>query len=443
MKRYFPIHQIKWPITLGVLAGLLALAFVVHGEVRKEREREQESDKVPKKKGNDNPGEITVKAKNDTFEVATPRLVSGWTEPLTVYGRVVPNPKATYEVRSAFPGTLKKGPNGWVALGQQLKAGATVGYVSIRLDPQVRLDFQNKLQEATKQQEGAVETRKILEARVKRFQGAPQSVPPRELEDALVALAEAKTKEAVARAAVQVWTRALAEIDRPGNGTRSPWIKALKAPAAGEVTELTAQPGTAVDAGGLVLRVVDFRRLLVRLDFPQEALAQGPPRTVELQADRTPPAALRGARNQPEAGSPPGTVKATLVGLVPQVDAASQFAGYFYEIDATAAKVTWRPGLFVRAELKGVERTDMPRQSVLSVPGTALLYHQGRAIVYVRINKTAKTTTFKRCEVQVLGSEGARWILAVNQLFDKDDLLVTGNAQLLLSEEFNKADDDD
>jgi hypothetical protein len=287
-----------------------------------------------------------------------------------------------------------------------------------------------------------VEARKILAARVERFEKDPKAVPPRELEEARVALAEARTKEAVARAAVQVWTGALAEIDPAGRPKASPWVKALKAPADGEVTELVAQPGMAVDAGGVVARLVDFRRLLVRLDFPQEALAQGPPRTVHLQAGRSAPAALRGARNQPEAGSPEHAVKATLVSLASQVDAASQFAGYYYEVDAPAAKVDWRPGLFVRAELQDVSRADTPPQDVVSVPQTALLYHQGRALVYVRITKAAKTTTFKRCEVQVLGHDGDRWILAVNQNVAEGVLVVTSNAQVLLSEEFNKDSDD-
>jgi biotin carboxyl carrier protein len=443
MRNALPIHLLKWPITLAVLTGLLFLAYFVHAQIRKEREEEQASDKVQKPERLDKPGEVTLKAASArNYEVAPARPLPSWSEPLTVYGRVVPNPKATYEVRSAFPGTVVKGRNGWLALGHQVKAGATLGWVKVRIDPQVRLDLQSKLQEAEKQLAGATEARKILDARVKRFQGSPKSIPPRELEEALIQRADAKTKEAVAEVAVQLWGDALAEANRTGQANGSPWVKPLRAPADGEVTELVAQPDTAVDAAGVVARLTDFRRLLVRLDFPPEALAKEPPRTVELTTGQTPPTALRGARNQPLADSAERKVRATLVSLAPQVDPASQFAGYFYEVDAVAAKVNWRPGLFVQAELKGVERTDAPRQDAVAVPGEALLYHQGRAFVYKRLRQDARTVTFKRCEVQVLGRDGDRWVLAETQDILEGVPVVSGGAQGLLSEEFN-ADTDD
>src|SRR2546429_259791 len=86
----------------------------------------------------------------------------------------------------------------------------------------------------------------------------------------------------------------------------------------------------------------------------------------------------------------------TQPGAAPQVDAVSQFAGYWYEVSpkfpspspaaAAPGHSTWRPGLFVKAALVGQHAKV---QEAVAVPGTALLYHQGRTLVYV--SREAKT----------------------------------------------------
>jgi hypothetical protein len=52
-----------------------------------------------------------------------------------VYGRVVPNPRATAEVRAAFAGTLRARPGAWPALGAWATAGQVLGWVDIRVGP--------------------------------------------------------------------------------------------------------------------------------------------------------------------------------------------------------------------------------------------------------------------------------------------------------------------
>src|SRR5262249_19798879 len=141
--------------------------------------------------------------------------------------------------------------------------------------------------------------------------------------------------------------------------------------------------------GGLLVRIVDFRQTLVRLDWPPEVLTAEPPETVELSSVPAIPAALRGATNRPAAGKPVPPVSAARVGAAPQVDPASQYMGYFYKVllniskDKTEAEtIAWRPGLFVKAE---VPVPAGATQDAVSIPATALLYHQGRALVYVRV----------------------------------------------------------
>ncbi len=214
----------------------------------------------------------------------------------------------------------------------------------------------------------------------------------------------------------------------------------------------------AVEAGALVARLVDFRSALVRLDIPLEALAQGPPAAVDLVAATPPPAV--GARNQSSPGGPPRRVRATLVGPAPQVDPASQLAGYFYSLDMKAGKengtsasaagngtpldgLTWRPGLFVKADLPILPMPGLEPKEAVSVPATAVLYHQGRALVYVEKQRSEKSVRFARCEVQVLGRKDDRWVLAAGQAINRDDRVVSSGAQVLLSEEFRGVGDDD
>ena len=68
----------------------------------------------------------------------------------------------------------------------------------------------------------------------------------------------------------------------------------------------------------------------------------------------------------------------------------------------------WRPGLQVKAFAKTAG--SKPREAV-AVPETAVLFHQGRALVYVR----REAGKYERREVRLLGHEGDRWILNTNQ----------------------------
>jgi biotin carboxyl carrier protein len=433
-------NLLKWPAALAVSAGLLALAFVIHAAVKSERE-EEDRDKVPREKKERKPGEVRIDSDKDDYPVEVARRVKGWTEPVTVFGRVVPNPRATSEVRSPFAGTLRKDPAGWLIPGQMVRGGQTVGWVDVLLSPQERLDLHNKLLEARQQELGAAKARVILEKRVKRFEGASRSLPPRELEDALVQLREVTTKEETAKAAVKVWTQALAETDHPPRPKESRWTRPLTAPAAGEVTDLLAQPGTAVATGAVVARVVDFRRLVVRLDLPPDLLNRGPQSPVEVRAGRSRPRALSGARNQPLSGTVGHTVLATLLRQAPQVDSASQMTGYFYEVDAAKNHLVWRPGQFIQAELRDPSAT--PRDAI-AVPASALLYHQGRALIYVRVEKGKEETKYARREVELLGRQGKDWILAANprQKVAAGAEVVASKAQELLAEEFLTGEDD-
>jgi cobalt-zinc-cadmium efflux system membrane fusion protein len=75
--------------------------------------------------------------------------------------------------------------------------------------------------------------------------------------------------------------------------------------------------------------------------------------------------------------------------------------------------------------------------SAVAVPEGALLYHQGRALAYVRVGPGR----FERREVQVLGRDDSRWVLASG--VEAGERVVSHRAQVLLSEEFRTEADPD
>ncbi len=351
-----------------------------------------------------------------------------WQEQVPVYGRVVPNPGAMVDVSSPINGILRRSPEAAsLAPGQKVRAGQVLARVEVRIGPLEELDLQSKLAEARIKQQGAEEIRQRRRELVDRMAANPQTVTRMQREDAEVQLAEADMQLNSSRTVAGLWQQALDAIQRrkQPQTASSDWTLSLVSPLDGEVIELAKQPDTTVAADGLVLRLADFRRCRVRLDFPPTLLTEGPPETLELVAVST----------APNAGEPPRSVEAKRFGPAAEADAASQFARYWYEVDFRALKpaselrdgVLWRPGLFVKALVKAPQAT---AQEAVAVPVGAVLFHQGRALVYVH----TAPHRFARREVRILGRQGNRYVLAPRDpLFELD---VSEQAQVLLSEEF-------
>jgi hypothetical protein len=440
---------IRWLVVVALLGGLLGLAYAFRGILGDRQAPEVSTNPQEAKLAANNVVKLGKElAESYGLKEEAAREVK-WHPHVSVYGRVVPNPRATSEVRTSFAGTLRSAPNRpWPVLGSRVEAGDVLGWLDIRVGPQERLDLEIKLREAQLRQQGAEEVFKIQQERLQRIQSSEASgaVARADLDQALVQLSEARTQLATAKAAVGQWQDALAEINGQGNRKETAWTQPLKAPSGGEITDLVGRPGMVLEAGGLVARLVDFRWVLVRLDIPSSALAGGPPPEVELFAAPSSPPALEGANNRPEPALPEQPIRAIHAGAAPQVDTSSQFAAYWYEVDAASVSrarepserpthaTNWRPGLFVKAALKMPNIT--PRSAV-AVPETALLYHQGRALVYVSI----APGRFERREVQVLGRDAGRWVLASG--VTPGELVVSHRAQALLSEEFRSAADVD
>lgn len=449
------LSLLKWPLALLVLGGLLAAAYLVHDAIKGARAAEAGGDKV----------DVPRRAANSVVKLGAELAEShgikdaaavdiAWYPQVPVYGRVVPNPQATAELRSPFAGTLRADPDApWPMPGRWVRTGQVLGRVDIRVGPQERLDLQAKLDDARHHERGAEEVFKLLQERVHRLQPSSRSevVPQNELDEALVKLADAKTQLAKARAALELWQRAVSAVEQHKGRPDSAWSEPLLAPADGEVTELMSRPGMAIEPGGVIARMVDFRRPWVRLDLPPEVLGSGAPAQVELAAVASGQPALGGTFNPSGSAASAAPVGATLIGAAPQVDVASQWVSCWYEVTGASALgvipgagsaptgnnggvPTWRPGLFVKAFVKGPVAKP---QNAVAVPRSAVLFHQGRALVYVRI----APGKFERREVQLLDRAGDRWVLSAGVAAGEP--VVYRQAQILLSEEFRGDVDND
>ena len=285
MRWHWLFVPLKWSLFLGLAGGLLFGLFVVREKMRADLSSEEKTGPPPPSKN----GSLSLEeeeAERYGLEVEPARSVQ-WYEQVSVSGRVVPNPRATSEVRSSFDGTLRalEGAS-WPALGQRVKAGQKLGWVDVRVGPEVRLDLENKRTEARIRQRGAEEEVKLQQSRVDSLQSvtSQQIISRVELDNALVQLAQAKNQLATARAAAELWQKAVEELERHKGDKMSAWSQPLTAPADGEITDLTGRPGMSVESGTLVLEVVDFRRPLVRLDIPPEVMGHGgPPQHVEIR----------------------------------------------------------------------------------------------------------------------------------------------------------------
>jgi hypothetical protein len=419
----------KWPIALSSLAIFFGLAFLVNYLVS--QERKEESDKV-KPLNYEKLGVETAKAWGVQDE---PAKATSWTPKTVVYGRVVPNPRATFEVRAPFAGMLRELPgNPWPHLGKSIQAKQVLGVSDIRLGPQERLELALKLKDAQAKEKGAEDVFHVQQERLKRLESASPSVSQTDLDQARVLMLQARTDLSSARAAAAVWKEALEE------RKAEIWSYKLRLSAVDEteleITELLARPGMAVEAGTAIARAVDFTKPLVRLDVPVSLSGRLPEKIEIIQA---PSGGVEGQAQKP------ASAMGKLAGRTPQVDASSQLAGTWYEIEDRGSKIedrkkdrsslSWRPGLFVKAFLADPKAKPQP---AVKVKDTALVYHQGRPLVYVR---RVDPERYERREVHVLGRDGDFLVLGSGVRVNEP--VVIQQAQLLLAAEFGSEADND
>ena len=191
------------------------------------------------------------------------------------------------------------------------------------------------------------------------------------------------------------------------------------------------------------MRLIDLRHPLVRLEFPPERLSgQAPPQELQIQIAATGGSAISDL--QFRLHPPAVAYAARLVGPAPASDVTSQLVGIWYRIELPEAQsgalVLWRPGLQVQAEVPGGEEPE----SAIAVPASAILFHEGWPLVYVR----AAENQYRRHHVRLLQRDGDHWIIApvedgLEHPLSAGDVVASRQVQILLSKEFLRAGEED
>src|SRR5229473_3229255 len=136
MARHYWHSLLKWSAAVLMLAGTLAAAYTINDWMRQKQAPAAESDKKRAANGIVKLGAELAESHGVKDEPAVPVV---WYQRVRVYGRVVPNPQATVEVRSPFAGTLRADPAcAWPTTGRWVRAGQVLGHVDIRAGPQER-----------------------------------------------------------------------------------------------------------------------------------------------------------------------------------------------------------------------------------------------------------------------------------------------------------------
>ncbi len=357
-------------------------------------------------------------ANSHGIEVTTAKT-SDWQPRICVDGRVVPNPHATLEMRAPFAGIVQIDTAPF-RVGAQVQAHRTMALFEARVSPLEKLDLRAKSADAEARHKGAEDVVKIRRERLDRLERLDAGAISRgDLDAAQVQLAEARMLKEVTFAQWNLWKQALESVGKKSI------IVPIQAPITGEIAEIGAQPGANVEAGQLLVRLIDFRRVLVRLDFPMENLDAQPPPDIEVEA-------LSSAHERPVRW------RASLRGPAPQIEIGLQKISYLYEIvpsdSATAlSSPSWRPGLYVKTALPELGKSPQP---AAAIPASAVLVHQGRQLVYVQLTPGH----FERRVIELLGrADDTLFVTGVRG----GEAVVSKHAQVLLSEEFRGDFDDD
>ena len=335
-------------------------------------------------------------------QVATARAI----EPEVVaFGRLEEDPSRTFVLRAPVAGTLHFATGrDWPNIGQSLADGAVVGTIEPRLGTADRIGLTNQL--ATAQSELSASTASVVAARAayertKVLNADNKNVSDRALEDAAARLAAEESRLKAATDTVRLLQQSL----NSGGPTSN---KALTVERGGDVVEILARPGEAVEPGTPILRVAKLDRLFARVEVPV--------------GEHVPP--MVPAARIVAVGYEDAPVLADRVALVATADPAAQGQSFVFRLRET--RLGLRPGLAVTARIA----VPGARRQGLVIPSAAIVRLAGKSYVYVQ----TAANEFVRKEV-TLDQPTEDGYLSTRTVVAGERVVVQG-AQLLLSEEF-------
>ena len=321
------------------------------------------------------------------------------------FGRLEEDPSRTFVLRAPVAGTLHFATGrDWPNIGQSLADGAVVGAIEPRLATADRIGLTNQL--ATAQSELSASTASVVAARsayerTKLLNADNKNVSDRALEDAAARLAAEESRLKAATGTVRLLQQSLDSAGPTGN-------KPLTVERGGDVVEILARPGEAVEPGTPILRVAKLDRLFARVDVP---VGEHVPPTVSVAR-----IVAVGYEDAP--------VLADRIALAATTDPAAQGQSFVFRLRDT--RLGLRPGLAVTARIA----VPGARRQGIVIPSAAIVRLAGKSYVYVQ----TAANEFVRKEV-TLDQPTDDGYLSTRTVGAGERVVVQG-AQLLLSEEF-------
>lgn len=335
------------------------------------------------------------------------RPVAEISAPLEVvaYGRLEEDPARAFILRAPVAGTLAS-EAGWPRVGQVVSGGQLIGTIEPRFTPMEQLDLLSRLNAARAQAQEAAAS--LAAERTSLDQKRLLHDRDRIVSDRSLAESQARVKVEEARLQSAEQMVRLLETSASAVPATAPSLRAVPLTAAqgGEVVEVLARPGEAVDSGQALLRLARFDSLLARVELPVGEKVVDPlgARIVPLNAEDV-------------------SLPAVAWSAAPAADA--RMASQVFLLRVEPGRIPLRPGAPVIAYLHVAGEPDRG----IWIPRSAIVRDGGRAWVYVR---TAQDT-FLRKAVRLGHPLPDGWLVAEGP--SPGEALVVRGAQALLSEE--------
>lgn len=359
----------------------------------------------------------------------TPAKLTVYQPTTQVFGRVVMNPNATFDINSPFAGELIVDKE-WPKLASMVLREQIIGKIKVRSSPEVRVDLQSRMLDAESRlpsDRNAVESLSRIVDGLQRI-ASKEILSRTELDIATSNLARASAQVALDESAVRHWKSVLEAIDTPSGSANERWLVPIMALHEGQVIEVSIAGRSYVEAGQHLLRIVNQTSQLIRLDIPPDTDTAG--------ITNLPDLLVTCVGKQYEA---------RFIGLAPTVDASSQFRHLLFTINEVSTEL--RPGMLVRAYFPtNADKTESSDVDAIQIPSNALIYHEGLPYVYVQ----SDGDRFERRGVSPIGTSNQEQFVKVATDEDRklqigvqaDEKVVVSGAQVLLSRQFLQAGGD-
>jgi hypothetical protein len=324
---------------------------------------------------------------------------------VTAYGRLEEDPARSFTLRAPIAGVLRPAKDAkWPDLGETIADGATVAMIEPRFAPTDRVNLASQLVQAkanVEESTAALSAAKASYDSKKALNAEERIVADRTLEEAKAAMAGAEARLTAAKNTVRLIEESLTSDKGPAQP--SP----LSVERGGQVVEVFARPGEAIESGQPILRAVKFDRLIARVAFP--------PGTTLDPGAATARVFVTGYEDRPLSGE-----KIAIGGAV---DPGSQ--GQILLFRVAAGGFPLRPGVAVTAR---VAVPGEPLKGVI-IPRSALVRAAGQAWAYVQVGEDR----FSRRPLALEQPTENGWFATSG--FEAGARVVVIGAQTLLSEE--------